>query len=428
MDLILLFGGFMALLVIGFPIGLSMAVSAFFFLLVTGQDQMLIQLPNRMVLACENHGLMAIPFFYLAGNIMLVGGLTERLIKFSRTVIGHVTGSLALVNVIASMVFAGVSGSCVADTSAIGSVLIPAMKKEGYSSSYAAAVTGATATIGHIIPPSIPMILIGVLVELPIGKLFLAGAIPGMLLGFSMMIYCYVVAVKRHHPRSEKRATVSEMLRALFEGLLVLVMPGIVIGGVVFGVVTITETGILATIYALLLSVFFYKDLNASNFGSMLMETAKSVSNLLMIVACAGFFGWVMVNTGVGNKLVDLILAISTQRWIVLSLLIVFLLVIGCVLDVLAMIFIFIPVMIPLVEKVGIDPFHFSAVFVLALGIALLTPPMGLILYLVTEMSESTLAAVLRDTVPFLIVQFVVLFLVAYIPVLSTWLPGLLLQ
>jgi len=382
MDLILLFGAFLFLLVIGLPISISMGVSAFFFLLVTGQHHMLIQLPNRMVLASEHYGLMAIPFFYLAGNIMMVGGLTQRLIDFSRTIIGHVTGSLSLINVLASMVFAGVSGSCVADTSAIGSVLIPAMKKDGYPSAYAAAVTGATATIGHIIPPSIPMILIGVLVELPIGNLFLAGAIPGFLLGGSMLVYCYIIGKKRGYPRTEKRATAKEMIRAFFEGILVLVMPGIVVGGVVFGIVTVTETGILAVIYALFLTVI-YKEFSFTKFADLLRETAQSVSNLLMIIATAGFFGWVMVNTGVGDNLVNLILSISTNKFAVLTLLIVFLLLIGCVLDVLAMVFIFTPVMIPLVQKVGIDPFHFSAVFVLALGIALLTPPMGLILYLV---------------------------------------------
>jgi C4-dicarboxylate transporter, DctM subunit len=425
MDLILLFGVFLLLLFIGLPISLSMGVSAFVFLLVTGQHHMLIQLPNRMVLASEHYGLMAIPFFYLAGSIMVAGGLTQRLIDFSRTIIGHITGSLSLINVIASMVFAGVSGSCVADTSAIGSVLIPAMKKDGYPSAYAAAVTGATSTIGHIIPPSIPMILIGVLVELPIGNLFLAGAIPGILLGLSMLLYCYIIAKKRGYPRTEKRATVKEMFRAFFEGILVLVTPAIVVGGVVFGIVTVTETGILTVIYALFLSIL-YKEFSFSKFADLIRETAQAVANLLMIIATAGFFGWVMVNTGVGDNLVELILSISTNKFVVLTLLIVFLLVIGCVLDVLAMVFIFTPVMIPLVQKVGIDPFHFSAVFVLALGIALLTPPMGLILYLVKEMSESTLSDVMWETFPLLIVQFVVLLLVAYVPVLSTWLPSLL--
>jgi C4-dicarboxylate transporter DctM subunit len=386
---------------------------------------MLIQLPNQMVRASEHYGLMAIPFFYLAGSIMVSGGLTQRLIDFSRKIIGHVTGSLSLINVLASMVFAGVSGSCVADTSAIGSVLIPAMKKDGYPSAYAAAVTGATSTIGHIIPPSIPMILIGVLVELPIGKLFLAGAIPGILLGGAMLMYCYIIGIKRGYPKTEKRATIKEMISAFFEALLVLVMPAIVVGGVVFGIVTVTETGILTVIYALFLSMI-YKEFSLAKFADLLREAAQSVSNLLMIIATAGFFGWVMVNTGVGDNLVDLILSVSTNKFVVLTLLIVFLLLIGCVLDVLAMVFIFTPVMIPLVQKVGIDPFHFSAVFVLTLGIALLTPPMGLILYLVKDMSESTLSDVLRETFPLLAVQFIVLLLVAYVPFLSTWLPGLL--
>ena len=425
MDLLILFGSLVLLMLIGVPISFSMGLAGLLFLLVTGQTDIVIMIPNRMVLALDSYGLMAIPFFYLAGSLMLIGGLTLRLVAFSRAMIGHLTGGLSLVNVVASMIFAGVSGSCVADASAIGSVMIPAMKKDRYPADFSAAVTASAATCGHIIPPSIPMVLIGVMEELPIGKLFLAGAIPGILLGFSLMGTAYVISRRRDYPREERRATLRKMGRAFVDGFLTLIMPGIVVGGIVFGVVTITETGVLACVYALILG-FFYREIRLDNFWAMAKETAKGVSNLLIILAAAGFFGYVVMNTGVGEQLVALILSISSNKWMVLSMLVIFLLIIGMGLDVLAIIFIFVPVMYPLILKVGINPYHFSAVFVLSLGIALLTPPVGVLLYLASDMAEAPLFRVIRELVPFLLAEVAVMLLVTYVPALSTWLPSLL--
>ncbi|HWT83533.1 MAG TPA: TRAP transporter large permease [Candidatus Methylomirabilis sp.] len=425
MDLVILFGTLVLLMLVGVPIGFSMGLAGTLFLVVTGQIDMLIMIPNRMVLAVDSYGLMAIPFFFLAGSLMLIGGLTLRLVAFSRVVIGHITGGLSLVNVVASMTFAGVSGSCVADASAIGSVLIPAMKKDKYPAEFAAAVTASAATCGHIIPPSIPMVLIGVMQELPIGKLFLAGAIPGTILGLSLMGTAWVISRRRNYPREERRATLREMGRAFLDGFLTLIMPGIIVGGIIFGVVTITETGVLACLYALLLG-FIYREIRLDNFWRIVKDTAKGVSNILVIVASAGFFGYVVMNTGVGDQLVSLILSLSTERWAVLTMLVIFLLIIGCGLDVLAIIFVFVPVMYPLIQKVGIDPYHFSAVFVLSLGIALLTPPVGVLLYLASDMAEASMIRVIRELIPFLLVEIGVMLLVTYVPVLSTWLPRLL--
>ena len=425
MDLLLLFGGLFLLMLLGLPITFAMAASAVFFLLVSGQMDMLLMLPNRMVLGCESYGLMAIPFFFFAGAIMSTAGLTLRLIDFSRVIVGHITGSLALINVLASMFFSGISGSCVSDTSAIGSVLIPAMKKDGYSPEFSAAVTGASSTIGHIIPPSIPMILIGVMQEMPIGKLFLAGAIPGLLLGFSLLAVSFVISKKRDYPKEEQRADFRTMVKASIDGFFVLIMPLIVVCGIVLGIVTVTETGVLACIYGVALG-FFYKDITFDTLWKTVRDSALSVGNLLIILASASFFGWVLVNTGVANQLTDFILSISTNKYVVLTLLVAALLLIGCGLDVIAMVFIFVPVMIPLVETLGIDPYHFSAIFVLCMGIALLTPPVGIILFMISDMSGASLLNVIKEVFPFLLVQFGVLAAVMYIPAISTWLPDLL--
>ena len=427
MDIAILFSSLLFFMLIGVPVTFSMGMAAAFYLLLTDQFDMLVMLPQQMVVGLEHYGLMAIPMFYLAGAIMTSGGLTARLLHFSRVLIGHVPGSLSMVNVTGSMFFAGVSGSCTADTSAIGSVLIPAMKQEGYSAEYAAAVTGASSTVGHIIPPSIAMIVIGVMTESPIGSLFLAGAIPGLLLGLALMGISLWLSIKRNYPRAPRASSFQEIFRATLSGLSALAMPAIVVGGILFGVVTVTETGVLACVYALLVSIF-YRELSWKEAWNVFVETSQGAGNLLILLAPASFFSWVVLNTGMGGQVIELISAVTTNPQMVMLLVIIFLLIIGCALDTLGMIFIFVPVLFPAVEAVGINPLHFAPVFVLCLGIALLTPPVGIILFMVTNMSGAPLTAVIRESGPFFLAQLLVLALVAYLPFLSTWLPGLIMK
>ena len=425
MDVFTLFSVLLILMLIGLPVTFSMGISAVFYLWVSDQFRLAAMIPLQMVAGLEHYGLMAIPMFYFAGAVMTAGGLTNRLLDFARVLIGRVPGSLSKVNIAGSMFFAGVSGSCTADTSAIGSVLIPAMKKEGYSGAYAAAVTAASSTIGHIIPPSIVMIIIGVMMELPIGPLFLAGAIPGFLLGLGLMTISYWLSVSRGYPRAERFATGSEIIAATVRSLSALAMPVIVVGGILFGVVTVTETGVIAFLYAVLVSAF-YREMTLKEFWQLIIHSSQGAGTLLILIAPASFFSWVVVTTGMGQNLVDLITSITTNPHLVMLLVILFLLIIGCALDTVGMIFIFVPVLFPLIEAVGIDPLHFAPVFVLCLGIALLTPPVGIILFMVTNMSKAPLTEVIREITPFFIAQLVVLGLVAYVPALSTWLPSLM--
>ncbi len=427
MDVAILFASLIGLMMLGMSVTFAMGIAATFYLLVTGQFGMLAVLPQQMVVGLEHYGLMAIPMFFLAGAIMTSGGMTARLLHFSRVLIGRVPGSLSLVNVTGSMFFAGVSGSCVADTSAIGSVLIPAMKKEGYPAAFAAAVTGASSTIGHIIPPSIAMIVIGVMMEVSIGALFLAGAIPGLLLGCGLILVSLWLSIVRGYPRAERRSTAREIVQATISGLSALAMPVIVVGGILGGVVTVTETGVLACVYALLVSLS-YRELTWKNVRDLMVSTSQGAGNLLILLAPASFFSWVVLNTGMGAQLLELISAITSDPQGVMLLIILFLLIIGCALDTLGMIFIFVPILFPAVEAVGIDPLHFAPVFVLCLGIALLTPPVGIILFMVTNMSKAPLTQVIREMMPFFLVQIVVLALVAFIPALSVWLPEVALN
>lgn len=424
MDVFTLFSVLLLLMLIGVPVTFSMGMSALFYLWVSDQFHLAALIPLQMVSGLEHYGLMAIPMFYFAGAVMTAGGLTNRLLDFARVLIGRVPGSLSKVNIMGSMFFAGVSGSCTADTSAIGSVLIPAMKKEGYSPAYAAAVTAASSTIGHIIPPSIVMIIIGVMMELPIGPLFLAGAIPGVLLGIGLMAVSWWLSVARNYPRSERLATGGEIAKATIRSLSALAMPVIVVGGILLGVVTVTETGVIAFLYAALVSIF-YREMSLKGFRDLIVQSSQGAGTLLILIAPASFFSWVVVTTGMGQDLVDVITSITVNPQMVMFLVIVFLLLIGCALDTVGMIFIFVPVLFPLIEAVGIDPLHFAPVFTLCLGIALLTPPVGIILFMVSNMSNAPLTEVIREIAPFFIVQLVVLGLVAYVPFLSTWLPGL---
>ncbi len=425
MDIVILFSSLLFLMLIGLPVTFSMGIAATSFLYVSDQFRLVAILPLQMVVGLEHYGLMAIPMFYFAGAVMTAGGLTNRLLDFARVLIGRVPGSLSKVNIAGSMFFAGVSGSCTADTSAIGSVLIPAMKKEGYSGAYAAAVTASSSTIGHIIPPSIVMIIIGVMMELPIGALFLAGAVPGILLGLALMAISLWLSVTRGYPRADRMATAREVVQATVRSLSALAMPVIVIGGILFGVVTVTETGVIAFLYALVVSLT-YREMSLKQLWELIVRTSQDAGTLLILIAPASFFSWVVVTTGMGHDLVDLITSITTNPHLVMLLVVVFLLIIGCALDTVGMIFIFVPVLFPLIEAVGIDPLHFAPVFVLCLGMALLTPPVGIILFMVSNMSEAPLTEVIREIMPFFLAQIVVLGLVAYVPFLSTWLPGLM--
>lgn len=424
MDFAILFGGLIILLILGFSVTFSMGLSALFYLLVTDQADSIVMLPQQMVVGLEHYGLMAIPLFFLAGAIMTTGGMTTSLLNFSRVIIGRIPGSLSLVNIMASMFFAGVSGSCVADTSAIGSVLIPAMKKDGYSGEYAAAITGASSTIGHIIPPSGAMILIGVLQDLPIGKLFLAGAIPGLLLGFALMTYSLFISIKRQYPREEKAPKFSEFREATLSSLPALFMPVIIIGGILFGVVTVTETAVLACFYAFIVT-FAKREMTFSSAWTILKNTAKGSGNLLFLLASASFFSYVVMTNGMGEILVEIVLSKGTNPFLVLTLMAILLLIVGCALDTLAMMFIFVPLLLPIAEAVGISPLHFSTVFVLCQGVALLTPPVGVILFLVADYADVPLSRVISETTPLLLVQLITIAAAIYIPFLSTWLPGL---
>jgi C4-dicarboxylate transporter DctM subunit len=395
---------FIILLALGTPVAFCIGVSALAGLLQQGGTPLLL-LPHMMFQGTDSFPLIAVPFFVLAGALMNAGGITRRLVDFANLLVGHIRGGLALVNVVASMFFAGITGAAVADTSAIGSVLIPAMEKEGYDLDYSAAITAASSTLGPIIPPSIPMIIYGVSAEQSIAALFLAGIIPGLLVGLALMgvAYFHGSSQRGEMRKTEGRTVFRHLGRGLRDAILALLMPAFILGGILAGVFTPTEAAAIAVLYAFVVGHFVYGELRLAQ-------------------------GWLVAAMQMPQKILDLVTGIVSNRWMILLLINIFLLLVGTFMETTASLIILTPVFLPLAIELGIDPIHFGAIMVLNLVIGLTTPPLGVCLFISSGIADISLERISRAIVPFLLGAIAVLLLVTYIPSLSMWIPHLFLQ
>lgn len=424
--LVVLVCSFLTFAFLGIPVFIGMGLAAVVYCTIFWSSSSFITIATEMVEFLNNFAFLCVPFFILAGDLMNTGGITRRLVNFSTALVGHISGGLSHVNIIVSMVFSGVSGSAVADTSAVGSVLIPAMKKEGYPASYAAAVTAASSTIGPIIPPSIPMVFYGMLTEQSIGKLFLAGAIPGLLVGIYLLVASYLISKKRKFP-ARPRVPFTSMLKSFFDAGLALLMPLIIVGGIVSGIVTPTEAGVLAVVYALIVGLVVYRELKLTDLPRIFSRSMLSSAYLMAIVASAGIFSYLVAEMRAGEILLHFFTNISQSKWVILILLNIFFLIWGCILEPMTALLVVVPMLMPLVKSVGIDPIHFGVIIVLNLMIALFTPPVGIVLYLATAISGERLKVVVRETPPFLLALVLALICVTLFPGLSLWLPRILM-
>jgi C4-dicarboxylate transporter DctM subunit len=411
------------------PIAFCIGVSAMTGLLIQG-DTPLLLVPHMMFQGTDSFPLLAVPFFVLAGALMNAGGITKRLIAFINLLMGRMKGGLALVNIAASMFFAGITGAAVADTSAIGSVLIPAMEKEGYDADYAAAVTAASSTLGPIIPPSIPMIIYGVSAEQSIAALFLAGIVPGLFVAFALM---GVVFAWRGKQKARRRLPEDEPLgRHLWSGFrdtfLALLMPGFILGGILAGVFTPTEAAATAVIYAFVVGRFVYGELQLSQLPALLTDTAVMTGMIMFIIASAALFAWLVAALQIPDKILGLITGFVSHRWLILLMINLFLLFMGTFMETTASLIILTPVLLPLAVEIGIDPVHFGTIMVLNLVIGLTTPPLGVCLFISSGIAGVSPERVSRAMIPFLLGAIGVLLLVTYIPSLSTFIPHLCLQ
>ena len=410
---------------LGLPIFLAMGITCLLFIVLFDLPMMI--LAQSFIRGLGSYDFLALPFYFLAGDLMNAGGITARLLKFSRDLIGHIRGGLSHVNIVASMIFSGVSGSAVADTSAIGSVLIPAMKKDGYPGAYAAAVTAASSTIGPIIPPSIPLVVYGLLSQVSIGKLFLAGAIPGIMMGVYLLVASFIISYRRRYSASQ-RASLRTLLRSGLDAGSAVMMPVVILVGITTGIVTPTEAGVIAVVYGLILGLFVYRELKVRALPQIFAQTMINTGTILIIIATIGIFCWIIANMGLGEVLVRCFLSISTNKWVMLGILNIFFLIWGCFLDPVTSMVILVPIFIPLVQQLGIDLVHFGVVLVINLMIGLVTPPVGILLFLTSSMAQDKLERVIKEIIPFIIALLLVLAICTYIPEIVMWLPNLLIK
>jgi len=421
--IVLLFVLLFALCALGFEIWAAMGLSAVLYLLIRG-DVPLNVMAQTMVAGVDIVTLVAIPFFMLAGELMNESGITERLVRFAQYFVGRIRGGLAYVTVIVNVIMAGVSGSAVADASAVSSVLLPAMARDGYDRRFAAAINASAAVIGPIIPPSIPMVFIAVISDLSIGRLFLGGVVPGLLMGVFLAVTIYLYSLRHALPTTEVRRGMGEFLHLLAQAFLALLAPAIILAGVVFGVVTIVEVAFLAVLYVLVVGMLAYRTIRLRALPGIFSRAAATSVSIMAIFASVGTYAWIIANEQLGPQLARAIQSLGLG-WI--GFLIVanlFFLFLGCIMDAVPAMLIFFPVLLPVAKDLGIDPIHFGVVVVLNLMIGLLTPPVGALLFLEAKLADISFGELVRAVLPCLAALLCVLALITYVPPLVTFVPN----
>lgn len=420
---------FMGLLMLKMPISVTMGISVFISLIIGGNSGSLYVIPQQMVEAVLSPTLLAIPFFIFAANIMNETGLTDKIFSFASALVGHLRGGLAQVNVVASMIFAGCSGAAVADCAGLGKIEIKAMSERGYKKDFAAAVTVASSACGPIIPPSIPMVIYAVIAGVSVGRLFLAGVIPGILIGVSLMVTNYILSyTMKDFPPPEKRVSFSHLMKSFSSGVFALFAPIIIIGGLVGGFTTAAEAGILAAMYALVVSVVFQGPGKIIKIlPKALFDTAISTTVIMFIISTATAMGWLIALERIPVMVANSFLAFTNDKIIFLLLLNLFLLLLGMVVSGVPALLITAPIFVPLATQFGIDKIHFGLIMVYGILIGLATPPMGIGLYIMTQVADVTFEEVTKAVLPFLIPLIIVLFLITYVPQATLFLPNLLM-
>lgn len=423
MDVTILFTVFVLGLVLGIPVAVTLGLASLSYLLYAGIPPVV--MAQKMFAGMDVFVLLSIPGFILAGNLMNRGGITNRIIRFANALVGWIRGGLGLTNIAASMLFGGVTGTAVADAASLGGVLIPGMKKAGYPADFSAAVTAASSTVGPIIPPSVPMIIVGALSGISVGKMFLAGAIPGILMGFAMMVTAYIISVRRGFPRQPWKGF-GEVGRSFLGAFWALAMTFLIIYGLLSGYATPTETAVVASVYAFLVGTIIYRELPLRALPAIIANSAVSAAGILALVGFANVFGWILVAERIPQAIANSVLSITDNKFLVILLINLLLLFVGMFMETIAaLIILFVP-LLALAEAVGIDPLHFATFAVLNLMIGLSTPPVGVCLFICSNIARLPLAPVVKAILPFLLTNILVLLAVSYFPPLATWLPTVL--
>lgn len=413
----------LVLMLSGMPIAYSLGIASAGYMLMSGTS--LAMMAQRMVNGANSFTMLAIPFFFMAGELMNISGVTDKIINMAKALVGHFKGGLAQVNIVASVFFAGVSGSATADTAALGSTLIPKMVEEGYDLDFAAAITVASSCVGPIIPPSITLVLYGILAGEDVGKLLIAGIVPGVIIALFQMVYTHFYAVKMDYP-SYPKATPREMGKAVTSGFSALMMPIIIIGGTLSGVFTPTESAAVAVLYGIIIGFFIYRNLKVPQFYESLKRVGVQSMNNMFILAAAACFSWVLTITKAADVLVNLMLGISTNKYVVMLMILALLMFIGFFMQASQALVVLTPMLLPVIKAVGIDPIHFGIVMVVALTFGGCTPPVGSMLFVVNSITKMGFARLTKAMVPLYIPLLGALLVIAFVPQLSMFLPGLM--
>lgn len=416
---------FLFFLMLGLPVFFGLLAAPGLLLWMNGQERDIVLLYRNVYNGMDSFPLMAIPFFMLAGELMNKGGITMRLVEFSQALMGHLRGGLAHVNILSSMLFAGLSGSAVADTSALGSMLIPAMEKQGYTRKFAAAITAASSVIGPIIPPSGIMIIYAYVMGESVAALFLAGIVPGIMVGVGLMIMVKFMADKYDFPASSRRYTWSERGNASLKAFFPLLTPVIIMGGILAGIFTPTEAAAVAVAYALFIGLFVLRSIRPSEIPGVLNRAGITSAVVLLLVGAAMAFKTVVSLSHAPEIMADFVLSLSQNPLILLFLINILLFVVGMFLDAGPAIIILGPILGPIFISMGVDPIHFAIIMSVNLTVGLATPPMGLVLFVAASVSGERVETIAKAILPFLAVEIAVIFLITYIPALSMTIPRL---
>jgi tripartite ATP-independent transporter DctM subunit len=408
-------------LILGVPVAVALGGASLAYIMIKGLPDVL--LIHRMIGGIDSFPLLAIPFFILAGHLMNTGGITTKIFAFARSLVGWLPGGLGHVNVGASVIFAGMSGAAVADAGGLGNVEIKAMRESGYDTDFSVGVTAASSTIGPIIPPSLPLVIYGVMASVSIGELFAAGLVPGLLMAVSLMVMVAWYSWKRGYPR-DGRISACRIWETFKQAFLPLLTPVIIVGGIATGIFTPTEAAVAAVCYALVLGLLVYRSLTWRHLVRVSMDTIITSAAILMIIASAAVFAWILTSEQVATKLGAALLGITDNTQILLLIMMGIVLLIGLFMETIAAITILVPVLMPIALSAGIDPVHLGILLILNLMLGLLTPPVGMVLFVLAEVSGVRFERCVRATMPFLVPLVIVLLLITFIPGIALWLPS----
>lgn len=420
-----LFGGFLILVLLNIPIAASMGLASICAILSEGMSLTLI--PNIMYASIAKNVLLAIPYFVLAGVLMDYAGISKRLIKLAEVCVGHITGGLAVVVVVVACFFAAISGSGPATVAALGGILIPAMKKSGYDENLAGALVAASGGIGVIIPPSIAFVIYAMLAEISVGKLFMAGVLPGILLGV-----CYIFAAffslrkDKNKIISVQKASWKERLDALKDAIWGIITPIIILGGIYGGIFTPTEAAGVAVVYSLFVGIFVYKEIKVKNLWHMFVDSAESSAIVMFILASAGIFAWILTTSGIASHLSEMVMSISSNKYIIILLINILFLIAGCFIEANSAFCIFLPILLPVLREMGYDLCAFGVFMVTSFAVGMITPPVGVNLYVACKVGGLTITGICKKVMPFVITGLLATLLLSYVPQIALFLPTIL--